>query len=102
MPPLKTISVELHSVLETAHFHQNQRLYNGLFAFTAMGAGSPLGRRKWTDPSHPLMLTMRGCSYHRIFDAESVYRDLTVTNNSRFYIYEGEFDRQHRDVRPPR
>lgn len=58
-----------------------------------MGAGSPSRRKAWTNPSAPSMFTLHGRSYHRIFDAQAVYYNYNVTNNSRLYIYDGEIDR---------
>lgn len=40
------------------------------------------------------MLTLHGRAYHRIFDLQQQYTGMTVTNTSRFYIYDSEFNSQ--------
>ena len=71
-------------------FQRAQRGYNGLFSFTALGAGG-VDRRSWTQPDGgPSMLTLHGKAYHRIFDLQLQYEDMNVSN-SRFYMFDSEF-----------
>ena len=67
-----------------------QRAYNGLFSFTALGAGG-VDKRSWTQPDRgPSMLTLHGKAY-RIFDLQLQYEDMNVSNSSRLYIFDSEF-----------
>ena len=67
-------------------FQRAQRGYNGLFSFTALGAGG-VDKRMWTQPKRgPSMLTLHGKAYHRIFDLQQQYEDMNVSISSRFYI----------------
>ena len=36
------------------------------------------------------MLTLHGEAYHRIFDLQQQYRDMNVSNSSKFYIFDRE------------
>jgi len=61
--PLVPLPAHIEDLFKTKHFQQNQRRYNGLFSFTAMGAApSPT----WTQPNPPSCLVLHGRSYHRI------------------------------------
>ena len=40
------------------------------------------------------MLTMHGGAYHRIFDLQQHYAGMNVSNSSRYYIYDSEFNLQ--------
>lgn len=84
MPP------HLSQIFRTPHFRGAQRRYNGLFSFTALGAGG-IQKRTWTQPNPPSMLTLHGKAYHRIFDLQEQYAQYSVSNSSRFYIYDSEF-----------
>ena len=37
------------------------------------------------------MLTLHGKAYHRIFDLQLQYKDMNVSNSSRFYMFDSEF-----------
>jgi len=50
--PLLPLPPDIARLFQTRHFLTNQRRYNGLFSFTAMGA----------DPSHGLSLLTQACS----------------------------------------
>ena len=78
-------------ICNSSEFGRNQRKYNSLFSFIALGA-EDMQRRTWTNPSPPSMLTMHGKAYHRIFDLQQQYSDITVVNTARFYIYNSEFN----------
>ncbi|CAN0233352.1 unnamed protein product, partial [Laminaria digitata] len=61
--PLQTLPHDIAFLYRQRAFLQNQRKYNGLLAFTALGASpSPT----WTQPSYPSMLQLHGRAYHRI------------------------------------
>ena len=91
MPRLRPIPSHLQDVFGSARFRSAQRRYNGLFAFTALGAGG-IGKRSWTQPLAPSMLSLHGRAYHTIFDLQEQYNDMNVINNARFYIYNSEFN----------
>lgn len=95
--PLTAISPELWNIFNSSAFRANQRKYNGIFAFTALGAGG-LQKRTWTQPAPPSMLTMHGRAYHRIFDLQERYSHLSVNNTSRFYVYDSEFQSRVDDL----
>jgi len=40
------------------------------------------------------MLTLHGRAYHRMFDLQQHYTDMNVSNSSRFYIYDSDFNSQ--------
>ena len=55
-------------------FQREQRAYNGLFSFTALGAGG-IDKKSWTQPQKvQTMLNLHGKSYHKIFDLRQQYR----------------------------
>ena len=67
--PLQSIPHHLMALFETTKFISAQRRYNGLFGFTALGAGC-IQKKTWTEPPAPSMLTLHGRAYHRIFDLQ--------------------------------
>ena len=99
---LKPIPQTLLSLFQTARFRESQRAYNGLFSFTALGAGG-IENRSWTQGKPPTMLTLHGKAYHRIFDLQEKYQNQNVNNSARFYIFDSEFAQttssQHLDSR---
>ena len=54
----------------TPTFQDAQRSYNGLFSFTALGAGG-IDRRTWTQPAPPSMLTLHGKAY--VIEREALF-----------------------------
>lgn len=90
--PLKIVPESVNSIFRSASFRKAQRRYNGLFSFTALGAGG-MEKRTWTEPGPPSMLCLHGKAYHRIFDLQE-YEDYNVINSARFYIYDSEFAEQ--------
>ncbi|CAM9593321.1 unnamed protein product, partial [Ectocarpus fasciculatus] len=86
--PLLPLPDYVEQMYTTRHFLENQRRYNGLFSFTAMGAApSPT----WTQPSYPSMLQLHGRSYHRIMDAFRTYSErVPVVNKARLYMYDSQ------------
>ena len=73
IPALKPVPPELMNTFTGEEF---QRAYNGLFSFTALGAGG-VDKRSWTQPDRgPSMLTLHGKAYHRIFDLQQQYEDM--------------------------
>ena len=56
-------------------------------------------RRPWTNPFPPSILTMHGRAYHRMFDLQQQYSDVTVAKTVRFHIYDSEFHTQSRALR---
>lgn len=91
IPSLQPVPQHLMSVFRSSQFQRAQRAYNGLFSFTALGAGG-VDKRSWTQPRKvQTMLTLHGKAYHRIFDLQQQYRDMNVSNSSRFYIFDNEF-----------
>lgn len=88
---MKPASAELLNIFSSNKYRGAQRGYNGLFSFTALGAGG-IQKRSWTQPQKgPSMLCLHGKAYHRIFDLQQQYQDMAVSNSSRFYIYDSEF-----------
>ena len=84
--PLIPLSSDVEELYKTKHFLQNQRRYNGLFSFTAMGAAPT---PTWTQPSYPSMLQLHGRSYHRIMDAFQTYSErVPLVNKARLYMYD--------------
>ena len=69
-------------------FRRSQRKYNGLFAFTALGAGG-LDKRTWIQLSPPSMLTLHGRAYHRIVDLQQDHSK--ICHNARLVIYDSDF-----------
>lgn len=94
---LREVPLHIWNIYNTTEFQRNQRKYNSLFSFTALSAGG-LRKQTWTQPYGPSMLTMHGRAYHRIFDLQQHYANMTVTNTSRFYIYDSEFNSQSRQL----
>lgn len=88
--PLKPIPQHMNSLFQSASFRNVQRSYNGLFSFTALGAGG-IEKRTWTEAAPPSMLCLHGKAYHRIFDLQEIYENYKVSNSARFYIYDSEF-----------
>ena len=89
---------DIARLFQTRHFLTNQRRYNGLFSFTAMGAApSPT----WTQPSYPSMLQLHGRAYHRIMDGfRTNYSEQSpVVNKARMYMYDAELLR-HANSQP--
>lgn len=85
--PLLPLPDDITSLYQQRTFLRNQRKYNGLFAFTALGASpSPT----WTQPSYPSMLQLHGRAYHRIMDSfRGQYNERApVVNKARMYIYD--------------
>ena len=68
-----------------------ERRYNGMFSFTALGAGG-IEERSWTEPRPPSMLCLHGKAY---IESLIFYRKDTITSPlpiARFYIfYNSEF-----------
>ena len=96
--PLIPLPAEISQLFQTKHFLENQRRYNGLFSFTAMGADpSPT----WTQPSYPSMLQLHGRAYHRIMDGfRTNYSERTpVVNKARMYMYDAELLRHAQNQR---
>ncbi len=90
--PLVPLPPHIEEIYQTKHFLQNQRRYNGLFSFTAMGAApSPT----WTQPSYPSMLQLHARAYHRITDGfmQSYSERVPVVNKARMYMYDSEMMR---------
>jgi len=84
IPALKPVPPELMNTFTSKEFQRAQRGYNGLFSFTALGAGG-VDKRSWTQLNRgPSMLTLHGKAYHRIFDLQQQYEDINVSNSSRF------------------
>lgn len=94
---LKEVPLNIWDIYNTSEFQRHQRKYNSLFSFTALRAGG-LRTQTWTQPSGSSMLTMHGRAYHRIFDLQQHYANMNVTNTSRFYIYDSEFNSQSRQL----
>ena len=87
--PLLPLPPDIARLFQTRHFLTNQRRYNGLFSFAAMGAAlSPT----WTQPSYPSMLQLHGRAYHRIMDGfRTNYSEQSpVVNKARMYMYDAE------------
>ena len=79
------------NTIASKEFQRAQRGYNGLFSFTALGAGG-VDKRSWTQPNRgPSMLTLHGKAYHRVFDLQQQYEDMNVSSSSRIYIFDSEF-----------
>ena len=82
IPALKPVPPELMNIFTCKEFQTAQRGYNGLFSFTALGAGG-VDKIIWTQPIRgPSMLTLRGKGYHRIFDLQQQYDCLLYTSPS--------------------
>lgn len=95
--PLQPLPEDIALLYGQRAFVQNQRKYNGLFAFTALGASpSPT----WTQPSYPSMLQLHGRAYHRIMDSfRGPYDERTpVINKARMYIYDAVMMQQANDL----
>ncbi len=91
IPALKPVPSNLMAIFTSKHFQKAQRAYNGLFSFTALGAGG-IEKKTWTHPRQgQSMLTLHGKSFHRLFDLSQHYPDMNVSNSSRFYIFDSEF-----------
>ncbi|CAN0285153.1 unnamed protein product, partial [Ectocarpus sp. 4 AP-2014] len=78
--PLKPIPQHLRSIFQSAAFKNVQRRYNGLFSFTALGAGG-VEKRTWAGAAPPSMLCLHGKAYHRIFDLQEKYEHYNVSNS---------------------
>lgn len=61
--PLLPVPSHIQYIFDTPTFQDAQRSCNGLFSFTALGAGG-IDRRTWTQPAPPSMLTLHGKAYH--------------------------------------
>ncbi|CAM9337287.1 unnamed protein product, partial [Scytosiphon promiscuus] len=84
--PLTPLPPDILTMFESRHFLLNQRRYNGLFSFTAMGAAPT---PTWTQPSYPSMLQLHGRAYHRVMDGFREYSERTpVVNKARIYMYD--------------
>ncbi|CAN0014081.1 unnamed protein product, partial [Pylaiella littoralis] len=90
IPRLRSVPGDLMQLFSTSHFRKNQRRYNGMFSFTALGAGG-IEKRTWTQPRGKSILTIHGKAYHRLFDLSLTYPEMNVSNSSRFYIFDSEF-----------
>ena len=91
IPASKPVPPELMNTFTSEEFQRAQRGYNGLFSFTALGAGG-IDKISWTQPDRgPSMLTLHGNAYHRIFGLQLQYEDMNVSTSSRFYIFDSEF-----------
>ena len=89
IPRLRPVNDHIWRLFSSKEFSYYQRKYNGLFSFTALGAGG-CDNRTWTNPKPPSMLTLHGKAYHRIFDSQEQYENMKVHNSARFYIYDSE------------
>ena len=96
--PLRPIPADVWDIFYSSEFSRNQRRYNSLFSFIALGAGG-MDKRTWTNPPPASMLTMHGKAYHRIFDLQEQYENLTVGNTARLYIYDSDFTQQSQSTR---
>lgn len=95
---LQDIPSDLYDTFRSLQFASNQRKYNSLFAFTALAAGG-MQKGIWINPGPPSMSTLHGKAYHEIFDLQEQYPMMSVTNNSRFYIYDSDFTNQANSLR---
>jgi len=58
----QSIPSHLQDIFGSAKFRSAQRRYNGLFAFTGLGAGG-IEKRSWTQPAPSMLLSLHGRAY---------------------------------------
>ena len=83
-PASKPVPPAVMNTFTSKKFQRAQRGYNGLFSFTAWGAGG-VDKRSWTQLNRGAsMLTLHGKAYHRIFDLQQQYEDMNERKHCRY------------------